>query len=280
MEHATLGGLDPFFWPRAKQVAWLSSEISRLSGDSALLPNAHVPRGRAQAKGVRQPFISCDLRRFLPAWAVAHGDVAFEDEPTGLARDLAQAASAALILCLGPAPRVQAMNSGGRKDQPQLLNWAQWHAAYDMSAFLLSPFPALLHHPLAQVDYRRSRHQSVRLGGLSRAQTRRVAGIVTSRVMSPYVTALPSRWRLQPSWVASVGLYYDRIARDLWSERAASGLPGFDLHKAAREVDATILRMAQIEFDRAAKVDAWRAAFGTRTHAGCAGQVRLVEARR
>ena len=125
-----------------------------------------------------------------------------KDEPTGLARDLAQAASAAPILCLGPAPRVQAMISGGRKDQPQLLNWAQWHAAYDMSAFLLSPFPALLHHPLAQVDYRRSRHQSVRLGGLSRAQTRRVAGIVTSRVMSPYVTALPSRWRLQPSWVA------------------------------------------------------------------------------
>jgi hypothetical protein len=79
---------------------------------------------------------------------------------------------------------------------------------------------------------------------------------------------------------AGVGLYYDRIARDLWSERAASGLPGFDLHKAAREVDATILRMAQIEFDRAAKVDESRAASGSHTRAGRVGQVGLVEARR
>ena len=44
---------------------------------------------RQKSRGVSQPFIAVDLRRFLPPWA-AQGEAAFEDEPTGFARDLAQ----------------------------------------------------------------------------------------------------------------------------------------------------------------------------------------------
>ena len=49
---------------------------------------------------------------------------------------------------------------------------------------------------------------------------------------------------------AELGLIYDLLARQTWSEKAAANLHGFCIETAARELDSAILRLASNEFDR------------------------------
>ena len=67
---------------------------------------------------------------------------------------------------------------------------------------------------------------------------------------------------------AGLGLLYDKIVRKSWAERSRqSGVEHFNIEEASKGLDASSLRSAENEFDRAAKVA--RASRGVTTARGC-----------
>ena len=148
------------------------------------------------------------------------------------------------------------MGNNGKKVDVSLLNWAQWHAAFDMCACGTGWLETNDIVRCAQVLPRSSWLQTDEVHHVHRPQTHCVTGVfVSTPIMASQCMKCAQVAMSAPlqGRQASLGLLYDRIARDAWSEKAASGLP-FDLTAAAATVDTTILRLAQVEHDRLAKV--------------------------
>ena len=83
------------------QVDWLLAEI-----------------GKQKARGIANPFVAVDLRRFVPSWA-AHGVRVPDEHKEGPWQGLAEAMKG------GPT------SEGG---ETGLLPWNQWHASFEMYA--------------------------------------------------------------------------------------------------------------------------------------------------
>jgi hypothetical protein len=199
LKQLTLQGLSSDCLPSASAVEWLRTQI-----------------GQYQAKGVQNPFILCDLVRFLPdIYRDERGAcVPFEETTTDPFTDWFRGIAAAATAAAGKGPPLPADPS-----QQKRLSILTWTIAYDRFALACAA--------LGMMSY-----------AAALAHKENCLQVALSATYKGRTTAL--------------GLVYDEICRREWSEQSLRD-SNFKVNTVAVALNATCLHKAETTYDSRSK---------------------------